>query len=64
MIPGLCRIWARKLTSDTKEYWFKMPYAPRGYTECESLIDYYQEHWGQLYQYQITPDLDLCKPLA
>ena len=60
-IPGLCRVCARK---STEPYWFKLPYAPRTYCECQQLVDYYQEEWGQFYDYVITADHDLCKPRA
>ena len=60
-IPGLCRIYARKVT---EPYWSKLPYAPRCYAECEQLVDYYYEEWGQLYDYVITADHDLCAPRA
>ena len=60
-IAGLCRVYARKVT---EPYWFQLPYAPRGYSECEQLIDYYTETWGQFYDYVITADHDLCKPKA
>ena len=61
-IPGMCRVWARRLADG--EYWTKLPQAPRGYSDCESLVEYYESEWGRLYEYQITPDLDLCQPLA
>ena len=60
-IPGLCRVYARKHSSP---YWTKLPYAPRGYHECEQLVDYYSEEWGTLYTYIITADHDLCAPKA
>ena len=60
-IPGLCRVWARKLDNP---YWIKLPYAPRSYSECQDLVDYYEGEWGQLYDYVITADHDLCKPRA
>jgi len=58
-IPGLCRIWFRR--SD-QPYWVAMSYAARGYTDCEQLVEYYEEEWGQLYDYVITADSDLCRP--
>ena len=61
VIPGLCRVWARKRT---EPHWFKMSYAPRCYTDCEQLVDYYYEEWGQMYDYVITADHDLCKPTS
>ena len=60
-IPGLCRVYARKRT---EPYWHKLPHAPRCYTDCEQLVDYYQAEWGQLYEYRVTADHDLCAPRA
>ena len=63
MIPGLCRIWARRQSGDNM-YWFSMPYAARGYRDCVSLVDHYQGEWGNHYQYRITADHDLCRPVG
>ena len=60
-IPGLCRVYARRHDS---HYWTKLPYAPRGYHECEQLVEYYESEWGSLYSYTITADHDLCAPKA
>lgn len=60
-IAGLCRVYARK---HNDPYWIKMPYAPRGYHECEDLVAFYEEEWGNLYDYVITADHDLCQPKA
>ena len=62
-IPGFCRVWARK-TQGKDQYWFKLPYAPRGYTECADLVEYYEDSYGSFYQYAITADSDLCRPLT
>ncbi len=59
-IQGMCRIWARKANG----YWQPMSYAARGYTDCERLVEDYEERFGSLYQYAITADSDLCRPLA
>ena len=64
MIAGMCKIWARRLTGDTKQYWFAMPYAPRGYSECVTLVEYYEGEWPNAYEYCITADSNLCRPLA
>ena len=61
VIPGLCRVYARRVT---EPYWRKLPYAPRTYFECQQLVDHYYEEWGQLYDYVITADHDLCAPKA
>ena len=57
MIPGMCRVWFRKRNPDTSNPWSNcwqnLPYAPRGYHDCESIIDYYQREWGDLYDYCI-----------
>ena len=61
MIPGICRIWARPTTGDN-QYWQTMPYAPRGYSDCVRLVEDYQDRFGNLYMYEITADLDICRP--
>lgn len=57
MIPGLCRIWFRRRNPDPTDMWGKcwqdMSYAPRGYTDCEQLIEHYEEEWGNHYEYCI-----------
>ena len=30
-----------------------MPYAQRSYGECQSLIEHYEEKWGNMYEYEI-----------
>jgi len=60
-IPGLCRVWAKRISTEP-QYWFKMAYAPRGYGDCESLVEYYEENWPNGYYYQITADSDICRP--
>ncbi len=60
-IPGLCRIWARR-TSGDNQYWSVMSYAARGYTDCQRLVDDYTDRFGNVYQYAITADSDLCRP--
>lgn len=60
-IPGLCRIWARK-TSGPDQYWQKMSYSSRGYSDCERLVEDYQDRFGNLYVYEITSDSDLMRP--
>ena len=61
MIPGLCRVWARR-TSGNDQYWHRLPQHGRGFRECQDLVDYYEEHWGSHYIYEITADHDLCRP--
>ena len=47
-IPGLCRIWARR---SNQPYWVALTYSPRGYHECEALVNHYEEEWGTHYDY-------------
>ena len=61
MIPGLCQVWCRKAG---QPYWAELPNAPRGYTECEHLVEYYEEGWGDLYEYRITAASPLCRPVG
>lgn len=62
-IPGMCRVWARK-TQGSDQYWFHLPGTSRGYTDCEDLVECYEDRFGSLYQYAITADSDLCRPLT
>ena len=39
-----------------------MSYAARGYTDCERIVEDYEERFGNTYQYAITADSDLCRP--
>ena len=57
MIAGLCKLWARK-TVGPDQHWFDMPYAVRSYQECEQLVDYYQEAFGNCYIYEIRSAAD------
>ena len=57
-IPGICRIWSRR----TGGYWQPMSYSARGYTDCERIVEDYEERFGNVYQYAITADSDLCRP--
>ena len=61
MIPGMCMVWARKLD---QPYWQDLPNAPRGYAECQALVEYYEEHWGNLYDYVITAASNICRPAS
>ena len=58
-IPGMCRIWCKKQGG----YWTSMSYAPRGFSDCERLVEDYEDRFGSLYQYTITADHDLCRPV-
>ena len=62
-IPGLTRVWAKPQRGDST-YWFKMSYAPRGYSDNERLVDHYESEFPNQYFYQITADSDLCRPLG
>jgi hypothetical protein len=57
-IPGLCRIWAKQQGG----YWQPMTYPQRGYSDCERIIEDYEDRFGHLYEYVITADSDLCRP--
>mgnify|MGYP004395747713 FL=1 len=61
MIPGMCMVWARERT---QPYWHHLPNAPRGYADCEALVEYYEENWGKLYDYRITAASQLCRPAS
>ena len=50
MIAGMCKVWARKTVGDD-QYWFQLPQAARGYQECQHLVDYYEDAWGDFYEY-------------
>lgn len=54
-------VWYRK---NDQRYWSPLPNAPRGFTECEALVDYYESNWGDLYEYKITANSRLCQPLG
>lgn len=45
-------VWARK-RNDSTALWADLPHAPRNRRDAESLIDYYEGEWGQLYEYEI-----------
>lgn len=60
-IPGFCRVWCRRTN---QPYWQMMPYKARGYSDCVSLVEYYESEWGNLYDYVITADSPLCRPPA
>jgi hypothetical protein len=66
MIAGNCRLWARKRTPDPDNMWSKcwidMPYAPRSFEACESLQEYYEGEWGNIYEYKITSTGWGCAP--
>ena len=48
------RIWCRR-NNEPDALWAEMSYSPRYLAECEHLVDYYYEQWGNLYQYEIVP---------
>lgn len=54
LIMQLYRIWCRR-TNDSDALWSDMPYAPRYLDECERLVDYYEDHFKDQYQYEIVP---------
>ena len=60
----MCRIWAKRLDGKNHGQWFSMPYGPRSYEGCLSIVDYYEEEWPNAYLYEITADNNLCRPLS
>ena len=65
MIPGMCRLWMRpKPTPQSRPFWTEAPNRPGGYTEMEDLQDVYEEKFPGLYEFRITADSYLCKPLT
>ena len=61
------RVWSRKNEPDA--LWCDMPYAQRSLTECERLIEYYQERFGNLYEYETVPvgqrpSFGMCVPYS
>lgn len=47
-------IWCRR-TDCSDALWSKMTYHPRSsFAEATALVEYYEEHWGSLYEYQIV----------
>ena len=46
-------LWGRK-TNDPDALWFAMPYHKRSKQECEALVEYYQDTWGSLYDYEVV----------
>ena len=62
------RVWSRKNEPDA--LWQAMPYMPRAFeSECEHLIDIYQERFGNLYEYEIVPvgqrpSFGMCVPYS
>ena len=61
IIPGMCMVWCRKAG---QPYWVDLPNAPRSYAECEHLVEYYENGWGDLYEYRITAASPLCRPVG
>ncbi len=61
IVPGLCRVWTRLRS---QPYWTKTSFAPRGFTDCVRLIEDFQDKFGNLYDYEITADLDVCRPAS
>ena len=53
-------LWCRRRTDDA--LWTVMPYAARSYSECESLLEHYEEQWPNHYDYEIHPLNNLSRP--
>ena len=45
-------VWCRK-TNDPEALWADLPHAPRSLSEAEDLLRYYEEEWGNLYEYEV-----------
>lgn len=60
-VPGLCRIWARLRS---QPFWTDTHYPARGFTDCVRLIEDFQDRFPGLYDYEITADLDACRPTS
>ena len=45
-------VWCRK-RNQSDALWTDLPYGPRYRDDAESLIDYYQSEWGNIYEYEI-----------
>lgn len=58
LIPGLCKVWATRREGPEAGHWVDMPYGPRSYDDCESIIDYYKGEWGNFYSYRILSAAD------
>jgi len=64
MIPGICRVWVRHRMPEHDIGWQSMSYASRGYSDCERLVEAYEDRFGNLYRYAITPDADWACPVS
>ena len=45
-------VWCKR-TNDPNSLWADLPYTARSYAECEQLVEYYEEIWGNHYIYEI-----------
>ena len=52
-----------KPTPQSRTFWTPVPNHPGGYREMEELQDVYEERFPGLYEFRITADHYLCKPL-
>ena len=52
-LPTKYTIWCRR-TNDDNALWAAMPYAKRSKQECQALVEYYEEEWGSLYDYEVV----------
>ena len=53
MIRGNYQLECRRKLDN--QDWKLMTYWPRSYKECEELLDIYEEKWGGMYYYRISP---------
>lgn len=61
-IAGLCRIWCKRITGDNQLGWMPMTYPSRGWSDCVRIVEDYLDNFGNDYIYEITADLDVCRP--
>jgi len=59
-IPGLCRVWCRRTSSDP--YWTVMTYAARDYYGCLRIKQAYERRFGDEFTYVITGDSEFYRP--
>ena len=61
-IAGQCRIWCRRTNGDNPMGWQPMTYPSRGWHDCVAIVADYERRFPGAYDYEITADLDCCRP--
>ena len=56
-------VWYKR-RNDKSAHWERMPYAGRSFIDAESLLEYYERDWGNVYQYQVLPSTLVPKGLV